>query len=420
MPGTPHLGVSVDFANGPAFGNPLVLDDTVSGRLGFGILADVPADTVDVSDIALRVSIRRGRNRILNKFEAGSATIVLEDTTGDWNPLNTASPYYGKLLPLRKIRIWADYDDGTGTQQYYLYSGYIISYDTGFVLGAEEISTVTLSCVDGFRLLNSVGISTVAGTSAGQLSGARVEDLLDVASWPTSQRLIDPGNSQMQADPGTERDLLTAIQTVENSEFGGFYLDPEGNATFLSRDTVSKKADATPVVFSDTGTGISYQGIDFAFDDTLILNDVTVTRLNGVAQNVQSTSSIETFFIHSGKREGILVQTDDEALSQASMILGSRENATIRIDSMTLNLMDATEPARIDAGLSLDIFGLVNITKTAPGGSAMTRELFVQGIQHDITPQIWQTKLLTSEPIIQAFILDSNLQGLLDSGILSY
>jgi hypothetical protein len=87
---------------------------------------------------------------------------------------------------------------------------------------------------------------------------------------------------------------------------------------------------------------------------------------------------------------------------------------------MTLNLMEATEPARIDAGLSLDIFGLVNITKTAPGGSAMTRELFVQGIQHDITPQTWQTKLLTSEPIIQAFILDSNLQGLLDSGILSY
>jgi hypothetical protein len=143
----------------------------------------------------------------------------LEDTTGDWNPLNTASPYYGKLLPLRKIRIWADYDDGTGTQQYYLYSGYIISYDTGFVLGAEQTSTVTLSCVDGFRLLNSVGISTVAGTSAGQLSGARVEDLLDVASWPNSQRVINAGNSQMQADPGTERDLLTAIQTVENSEF---------------------------------------------------------------------------------------------------------------------------------------------------------------------------------------------------------
>lgn len=420
MPGTPHLGVSVDFANGPAFGNPLVLDDSVSGKLGTGILADVASDTVDISDITLRVSIRRGRNRILNKFEAGTATVTLEDTNGDWNPLNTSSPYYGKLVPLRKIRIWANYDDGSGEQQYYVYSGYIISYDTGFVLGSENTSTVTLSCVDGFRLLNNVGISTVAGTSAGQLSGARINALLDVASWPNSQRIIDEGNSTMQADPGTERDLLNAIQTIENSEFGGFFLDPEGNATFLSRDTVSKKADATPTIFSDTGSGISYQGIDFAFDDTLILNDVTVQRLNGQPQNAQSTSSIETYFIHSGKRENILVQTDEEALDQAIMILGSRANATLRIDSMTLNLMDATEPARIDAGLSARIFDLVNITKTVPGGSTVTKELFIQGVQHDITPQTWSTKLLTSEPIIQAFILNSTTQGKLDSGILSY
>lgn len=147
---------------------------------------------------------------------------------------------------------------------------------------------------------------------------------------------------------------------------------------------------------------------------------MTVQRLGGVAQNAQSTSSIETYFIHSGKRENILVQTDEEALDQAIMILGSRANATIRIDSMTLNLMDDTEPERIDAGLSARIFDLVNITKTVPGGSTVTKELFIQGVQHDITPQTWSTKLLTSEPIIQAFILDSTTQGKLDSGILSY
>ena len=97
MPGTPHLGVSIDFANGPAFGNPLILDDP-STPLGTGILADAPADVVDVSDIALRVAIRRGRNRILNKFEAGSATVTLQDETGDWNPQNTNSPYYLSLI----------------------------------------------------------------------------------------------------------------------------------------------------------------------------------------------------------------------------------------------------------------------------------------------------------------------------------
>jgi hypothetical protein len=413
----PTLGVSVDFANGPAFGNPLILGDA-STPLGVGILADTASDIVDVSDITLRASIRRGRNRILNKFEAGSATVVLEDTNGDWVPSNTSSPYYGKLVPLRKIRIYADYN----SVRYYLYSGYITSYDTNFQLGLESISSVTLQCVDAFRLFSNVAISTVAGTSAGQFTGDRMNNLLDVPNFPSSMREIDTGDSTVQADPGSERDLLSALQTIENSEFGGFYIDPEGNAIFLSRDTLAQKADGTATNFADDGTGISYQGIDFAYDDTLIFNDVTVSRTGGTAQTVQDTSSIETYFIHSGKREGLLVETDAESLDQATMILQSRKDAVFRIDSIGLNLADDTETARIVAGLSLDIFDLTNITKATPGSTSVTLELFVQGIQHDITTNAWTTKLFTAEPIIQAFILDSTTQGILDgaNSVLSY
>jgi len=413
----PTLGVAVDFANGPAFGNPLILGDA-STPLGTGILADTPSDVVDVSNITLRASIRRGRNRILNKFEAGSATIVLEDQNGNWVPSNPASPYYGKLLPLRKIRIWADYN----SVRYYLYSGYITSYDTNFAIGLNDLSTVTLQCVDAFRLFSNVAISTVAGTSAGQTTGARMENLLDVSSFPTSMRVIQTGDSTVQADPGTERDLLNALQVIENSEFGGFYIDPEGNATFLSRDTVAQKADQTATDFSDDGTAISYQAIDFAYDDTLIFNDVTVNRVGGTAQTVQDTSSIETYFIHSGKREGLLIESDAESLDQATMILQSRKDAIFRIDSIGLNLADDTETARIVAGLSLDIFDLVNITKTTPGSTSVTLELFVQGVQQDITTNTWTTKLFTAEPIIQAFILDSTTQGTLDgaNSVLSY
>jgi hypothetical protein len=413
----PTLGVSVDFANGPAFGNPLILGDA-STPLGVGILADTASDIVDVSDITLRASIRRGRNRILNKFEAGSATVVLEDTNGDWVPSNTSSPYYGKLVPLRKIRIYADYN----SVRYYLYSGYITSYDTNFQLGLESISSVTLQCVDAFRLFSNVAISTVAGTSAGQTTGARMNNLLDVPNFPTSMREIDTGDSTVQADPGSERDLLAALQTIENSEFGGFYIDPEGNAIFLSRDTLAQKADGTATNFADNGTGISYQAIDFAYDDTLIFNDVTVSRVGGTAQTVQDTSSIETYFIHSGKREGLLIETDAESLDQATMILQSRKDAIFRIDSIGLNLADDTETARIVAGLSLDIFDLTNITKATPGSGSVTLELFVQGIQQDITTNTWTTKIFTAEPIIQAFILDSATQGTLDgaNSVLSY
>jgi hypothetical protein len=418
MAGIPQLGASIDFVNGPAFiSTAFTLDDAIKGVLDTGQLADAD-DSVDISDIILRSSVRRGRNRILNKFEAGTAVVEIKDETGDWNPANTSGPYYGKLVPLRKIRIWADYEG----IRYYLFSGFITSYDTTFALGADEVSRVILQCVDGFRLLNNAAISTVPDTGAGQLSGTRINKLLDVVDWPLSQRDINAGDSTMQADPGTaDRTVLEAIQTVENSEFGGFFLDAEGNATFYSRTTVSQYADSTPTVFSDDGTGIGYAQIDLAFDDTLIVNNVSVQRLNGTNQVVSDQTSIDNYFIHSGARTGILVQTDTESLDQATMILESRKNATLRIDSMTLNLVDDGQEARNIAGINLEIFDLVNVTKAMPGSTSITSELFVQGLQHDITRTTFTTKILTSEPIIQAFILNSTSQGILDvAGVLSY
>jgi hypothetical protein len=418
MAGIPQLGASIDFANGPAF-IPIAftLGDPVKGKLGTGRLADAD-DQVDISDIILRSSIRRGRNRILNKFEAGTAVVEIKDDNGDWNPANTASPYYGKLIPLRKIQIWADYEG----VRYYLYSGFITSYDTTFAIGADEVSRVILNCVDGFRLLNNAAITSVPDTGAGQLSGTRINKLLDVVDWPQSQRDINDGDSTMQADPGTaDRTVLEAIQTVENSEFGGFFLDAEGNATFYSRTTVSQYADSTPVVFSDDGTGIGYAQIDLAFDDTLIVNDVSVQRLNGTNQTVTDQTSIDNYFKHSGARTGILVQTDTESLNQATMILNARKDATVRIDSMTLNLVDDGQVARNIAGIDLEIFDLVIVTKSMPGSTSITKELFVQGLQHDITRTTFTTKILTSEPIIQAFIIGSEFQGILGvAGVLSY
>jgi len=241
----PVLGVSIDFANGPAFGNPLVLDDPTS-FLDEAILADSASDLVDVSNIALRVQTKRGRNRILNKFEAGSASIVLRDDNGDFSPSNVDSPYYGKLVPLRKVRVWADYQDEITlvTTRYFIFSGYITSFDTNFVRGFEETSTVTLQCVDGFRLLNNIAITTVSGAGAGQLSGARINALLDVSDYPLSQRQIDTGDSALQADPGTSRNLLEAIQLVETSEFGGFFFQKTGTATFYSREALPNRAES--------------------------------------------------------------------------------------------------------------------------------------------------------------------------------
>jgi len=61
----PVLKVEIDFANGPSFSYPLLLDNISYGLLDINTLGDVPADIVDISDMVMKVSTRRGRNRIL-------------------------------------------------------------------------------------------------------------------------------------------------------------------------------------------------------------------------------------------------------------------------------------------------------------------------------------------------------------------
>jgi hypothetical protein len=413
----PQLGVEIDFSNGAAFGYPFILDDPAFGILGTNVLADQAADIVDISDQVMATSIRRGRNRILSNFEAGTATVTINDPNSDFNPQNTASPYYGKLLPLRKIRIYALQTQGTVTLKIYLFSGYINSFDTSFYQGTQKTSTVTLQCTDGFRLLNNVAtqVAPTPGCPAGQLSGARVNQLLDSVGFPSSLRNIDVGNSTMQADPGGVRPILNAIQTVEQSEFGAFFMSRQGEARFLDRTSVSELADFTPRIYSDTGAAgdLTYANVDFAFDDQLILNDVTVTRLNGLPEQFLDFPSITTYFTKSGQRSDILVETDAESLNQARTLVAARKNSNIRIDSMSLNLLSTEDENERIINLTMDIYTLINITKTMSGGSTITRELFVQGVQHDVRPGVWNMKLLTAEPIIQAFILDSPNQGIL-------
>jgi len=416
MPAAPVVGAIIDFTNGvPFITNSFILDDSIYGVLGFGQLQDQAANIVDISSLIVDASVRRGRNRILSKFEAGTANVTVYDTNGDFNPANPSGAYYGDLKPLRKIQIYADYD---GTR-YYLFSGFITDYDTSFSQGTDDVSKVVLRCTDAFRLFQNAQITTVTGATA-QLSGTRVNKILDEIDFPSVLRDIDPGDSTLQADPGTTRLALAALRTVEDSEFGGLFLDAEGRVTFIDRTTLTQSLASPLYTFSDQGVDIPYQNAVTKFDDSLIVNDVTVTRLGGSAQNVFDQTSIDTYFQRSGVRDGILVQTDTEALDQASMLLSTRKDTETRIDSIQLNLEDGDDITLCTAGLAVELLDCVEITKSMPGSSSITQTLLVQGINHDFNNRRMITTLLTGESLIDGFILDSASQGIIGTDALSY
>jgi hypothetical protein len=352
---------------------------------------------------------------LTSQFEAGTANVTLYDQTGDWNPTNPASIYYPNLVPLRQIIIYATY----ASQDYFLFSGFINTYDTGFRQGNDELSTVTLKCVDGFKLLAGSGIATVTGSGV-QTSGARVNAILDEIEWPLSLRNVDTGDSTLQADPGTDRDALQALFNVEQSEFGGIFLDANGKVDFVSRNALIATPAFPVYEFSDQGTDISYTNAVVAFDDTNLVNDVTITRLGGTAQNVFDQPSIDKFFLHSGQRSDILVQTNAEALSQAQGILATRKDPEIRIDSIQLNLYDDANPNKPLAGIDIELLDGVTVTKTTPGSSSVVQSSLVNAIHHDITKSSWMTTLFTTEPLLAGFVLSSDVSGILGSDSLSY
>ena len=416
MPAAPVIKASIDFSNGVAFvGQPFILDSVTNGILGTNQLGTSANANVDISNLIWAVSIRRGRQRLLNEFEAGTANVTIIDVNGDFNPSNPGSPYFGDLVPLRKIQIEAEYNGTT----YVLFTGFITTYDTGFNIGSDEFSRVTFRCVDALRLFSTAQITSVPGSGA-QLSGARVDAILDELDYPSTLRDIDAGDSTLQADPGTARKALDALELVKKSEFGELFLDAEGRVTFLSRTAVTTSLASPAYTFSDSGSGIAFQNAVVALDDSLVVNDVTVTRAGGTAQNVFDQDSIDKYFIHSGNRDGILVQTDQESLDMANMILSTRKETETRIDSIVLNLEDGDDVSRVTAGLAIELMDCVEITKVMPGSTTITQTLLVQGLHHDVTHRKFTTTVYTGESLIDGFILDSASQGILDTDALSY
>ena len=405
------LEVTFDFGSGPSFAPAFVIGVS---QLDTGILSSSTSVVVDLTSQTVAINIRRGRDLTQDKFNSGTCQIRVLDLNGDWNPQNVTSPYYGLLQPLRKLQITASHNSVT----YNLFAGYTLSYDYTYPRG-EELGYITITANDALSLFNKSAISTVTGATAGETTGSRIDKILDEIGFPSSQRDIDTGLSTVQADPGTVRSVLQALQTVEFTEFGALYISGTGDVIFRDRNDTATSIAGTPTVFNQT-TGINYANLKFAFDDKLIFNVAQFTRTGGSTQTVSDQDSIDTYFPHTITVDGLLNQSDSEVLSLAQAYVASRKSTDIRIDAMSLDLTTPNYTSGIAAALGLDFFDPVTITNEQPGGSTLTKNLQIFGVQHQITPTTWMTTLTTGEPVLDAFILNSSSFGIIGTSVLSY
>jgi hypothetical protein len=410
----PVINAIINFSTGPSFAQAMIIDQ---GILGTNVLADSAAVIVDVSNQVNRIETNRGRTALSDQFQTGALTLRIVDQNGNFNPQNVSGPYYNLLTPMKKVQITATFNSVT----YPIFSGFITSYVTTYPgESAEDVAITTIQAVDAFRLAQVAQISTVTGATAGDLSGTRVNQILDEIDWPTSQRDIDAGLTTLQNDPGSNRTALAALTTAATSEYGALYVDANNSFVFQDRAVTVGSIGGTPTVFADNGTGIDYFDASWILNDVLIFNKATITRSGGSAQVALNQASIDKYFLHSYFLDNLLMQSDAVALDYAQAYVASRAETSIRCDAITLDLYTPNYDTGVVAALDLDFFDPITIITTQPGGSLLEKTLQIFGVRMNITPNSWKTTFTTLEPVIDGFIIGNVDYGVLGQNVLSY
>lgn len=421
----PQLIVEIGFSAGASTADLLTLDDTARGLLDTGTLAGADVFT-DVSSYVLSMSTQRGSSRVdgpIVRYDAGTATIVLANPDRRFDPTNLSGPYVGagitQVTPMRAVRVRAAWNGVT----YELFRGYADAWQVAW--SDPNWSTVTLTASDAFKVMSNYSRAAVAPVGGGELSGTRVNRILDSIGWSATDRVVAAGDSGLQATT-LEGDALAELQLTADSELGEFYLDGAGRAVFRNRlalltDTRSNTSQAT---FGDGGGGeLPYEDLSISYDDTQLVNYARVTAVGGTEQQVTDTASQGLYLTRTYERSDLIIQTDSDALNLAQWVVYLNKDPELRFDEIKLN------PQMDDSDLYPQVLGreigdrITVIRRPPGGGSAITRDVFLRGIGHEYvaSANTWKTGWTLQSGLKGSFLtLDNVTLGVLDANAIAY
>ena len=364
------MSVTVELGLSKAF----TLDDAVAGVIGS---TEFTIGGISFTDITARVtglSLSRGKNRDLDRFNAGTLSVTVNNEDRAFDPLYTSSPFYGDIVPRRDVRVLAN---GTAVQ----YVGKVLDWNFDFEPNGRQ--SASLEAADGFTFLAQQELTP--GTAVAQLTGARVEAVLSQPSvdWPVADRVIDAGNSDLGTDV-FEGNVLSYLQKVEQSEGGLLFIDKSGRVAFVDRLTTPTVDNVT--VFADDGTGIPFAPAALDYGTEQLYNSITVTSPGSTA--VASGALSQTRYGIAELTVDTLIDDVDEVQGLADLLLSRFSEPQLRFQAIRVDIDKISALQRAEV-FALEI-GDVAQVKLTPGnppvGAKVERYGQVIQIAHDVEP----------------------------------
>lgn len=338
---------------------------------------------VDVTDKLVSFSTFRGQQYDTDGPQPGTLTVTFDNTDGDFDPDNTSGPYYGSILPNRRIRIIAQ-QTAISTPVALAYA-YVDSISRSWPGGMAYSETV-FSCTD---LTKYYARWTIAGATVTQQS---INQHMNTAAGYACSTGGAGLTYEAAAYDGIQWDFIQALALADG---GRFFIGTDGNpvyhtSAYRATQTVSTTSQAT-FAFG-TPNGIACE-TDLAptVDDRLLANSITVVDSAGTNRTASAGSSIAqygtlAFSIDSrlAAGNGGLIAT--AANSRAAAIRAQRAYARSRVADFRLDAL--TDSDCMTQALTRQISDRVTLTVGGlGGGSVSTVDYFIESVAHDVQLQ---------------------------------
>jgi hypothetical protein len=404
----PVIQVLVGFQTTTGFGNPFQLDDAVFGLLDTGTLGGLAF--ADLTYLVEAVNITRGRNRELEQFNSGTATVTFDNASRILDPLNTASIYYPFVLPRCPIVILAN-----GIP---IYTGLVVDWNLDYDLANQDL--MFARCADDFTVLANQSLNEFL--PAREFSGTRVSAILNRPEITyQGAKQIGAGSSELGAllIPD-DTNVLNYLQQVTTSEQGYLYISASGTLTFKGRTEILNPVPNAD--FTAGGSGIPYQSLRNEFGDELLYNYIVTESPATGRFEASDPDSQALYQSQQYSLTNLLNFSAEEVESLGQYLLGKYRNPVLRFTGLSTQLAALTTEQQT-ACLNLDLTDIANITKTFAQGtpSSITQTVIVSGVSHSITPQSHIIGFsFESTDGNQYLTLDDAIFGVLDQNLLAF
>ncbi len=249
-----------------------------------------------------------------------------------------------------------------------------------------------------------------------ELSGTRINRILDLVGWPSDLREIDAGDFQVVPSGFSLRDnvsAITHIQDVADSELG--YVFMRGNNALVYHDSshrnVDSRSTSSNATFSNVaGSGFAFQDLQMSLDKDSIINEATVTggAVGAVAQTATDDASQDVYGVRSISRSTLLAN-DEDCLAQAEAIVAAFALPLQRVTSLTT--METGADGWVEAMLPLDIGDRITLVAKPPTeeesqSTTTSYELFIEAVSDKYNPGIPLTLTFATSAAEQSVATD--------------